>query len=205
MLVMIDGGSLYMPLFSGVMWETIDIPVDDIEQIEVVRGPGAVMWGPNAVNGVINIITKKASDTTGLRTSVGAGNDVRPSIDLSWGAKTGDRLAYRISARTEMREGADDSPGYYLLNRSILRAPLVHSLGEGLVSARFRVDANASARDQLMFEGMVYGIDRQDPIAIANDAGALMAVPGHSDYRGGNVGASWTRRTSAGSEGVLRF
>jgi len=51
MLVMIDGRSLYTPLFSGVMWDAIDVPLDDIEQIEVVRGPGAVMWGPNAVNG----------------------------------------------------------------------------------------------------------------------------------------------------------
>ncbi len=54
MLVMIDGRSLYTPLFSGVLWDMIDVPLENIERIEIVRGPGAVMWGPNAVNGVIN-------------------------------------------------------------------------------------------------------------------------------------------------------
>src|SRR5579871_4299261 len=71
MLVMIDGRSLYTPLFSGVLWDMLDVPLENIERIEIVRGPGAVMWGPNAVNGVINIITKKAADTQGVLVSAG--------------------------------------------------------------------------------------------------------------------------------------
>src|SRR5579862_975438 len=78
-LVMIDGRSLYTPLFSGVIWDSIGVPMQDIEQIEVVRGPGAVMWGPNAVNGVINIITRRARDTKGVQVSsvggIGLNND----------------------------------------------------------------------------------------------------------------------------------
>src|SRR5450755_3138430 len=79
-LVMIDGRSLYTPLFSGVIWDSIDVPLVDIEQIEVVRGPGAVMWGPNAVNGVINIITKRAKATKGAVVSVATGNELHGSI-----------------------------------------------------------------------------------------------------------------------------
>ena len=75
-LVMIDGRSLYTPLFSGVIWDSIDVPMEDIEQIEVVRGPGAVMWGPNAVNGVINIITRSARKTKGGQVASAGGNGV---------------------------------------------------------------------------------------------------------------------------------
>src|SRR5579884_4116359 len=73
-LVMVDGRSLYTPLFSGVIWDAIDVPLEDIDRIEVVLGPGAVMWGPNAANGVINIITRKARATEGSTVSIGAGN-----------------------------------------------------------------------------------------------------------------------------------
>src|SRR5664279_1289145 len=85
-LVMIDGRSLYTPLFSGVIWDSIDVPLQDIEQIEVVRGPGAVMWGPNAVNGVINIITSKARSTTGVQISETVGNSLRSQTEARWGA-----------------------------------------------------------------------------------------------------------------------
>ena len=90
---MIDGRSLYMPLFSGVIWDAIDVPLGDVEQIEVVRGPGAVMWGPNAVNGVINIITKKASQTKGTRVTASAGNETRSlECPLGCGSQRSRRL-----------------------------------------------------------------------------------------------------------------
>src|SRR5580704_9572905 len=75
-LVMIDGRSLYTPLFAGVIWDSINVSMEDIEQIEVVRGPGAVMWGPNAVDGVINVITKNARQTKGAVAAGTAGNEV---------------------------------------------------------------------------------------------------------------------------------
>ncbi len=93
-LVMIDGRSLYTPLFSGVIWESVDVPLADIERIEVVRGPGAVMWGPNAVNGVINIITKRAQSTPGKQVSVAAGNQLRGSAEARIG-EAWDHVAYR--------------------------------------------------------------------------------------------------------------
>jgi iron complex outermembrane receptor protein len=65
LMVMVDGRSVYTQTFGGVFWNVLDLPLEDIEQIEVIRGPGGSIWGANAVNGVINIITKKASETKG--------------------------------------------------------------------------------------------------------------------------------------------
>ncbi len=73
LLVLIDGRSVYSPLFSGVYWDAQDVVLEDVERIEVIRGPGATMWGANAVNGVINIISKSANDTQGTLLSGGGG------------------------------------------------------------------------------------------------------------------------------------
>ena len=75
LLVMIDGRSVYSPLFAGVHWDAIDIALEDIERIEVIRGPGAALWGANAVNGVINIITKRSGATQGQMLSVELGDE----------------------------------------------------------------------------------------------------------------------------------
>jgi iron complex outermembrane recepter protein len=74
LLVMVDGRTVYVPTFGGVSWDVLDIPLEDIDRIEVIRGPGATIWGGNAVYGVVNIITKKATDTHGTMIVAGAGN-----------------------------------------------------------------------------------------------------------------------------------
>ena len=89
LLVLQDGRSMYSPLYSGVYWDMNDTDLNSIERIEVIRGPGATMWGSNAVNGVINIITKKAEDTQGGQLDAVAGN-VRTEGTLSYGGTTGD-------------------------------------------------------------------------------------------------------------------
>ena len=77
LLVLVDGRSVYSPMFSGVVWEALDVPLDNIERIEVIRGPGASVWGANAVNGVINIITRSAFDTLGGKATLAAGTEMR--------------------------------------------------------------------------------------------------------------------------------
>ena len=84
--VLVDGRSVYSPLFSGVFWEIQDLLLDDVERIEVIRGPGATMWGANAVNGVINVITRSAVATPGTLLRVGAGFEERAFVALRHGA-----------------------------------------------------------------------------------------------------------------------
>ena len=98
LLVLIDGRSVYNPLFSGVYWDMQDVPLQNIERIEVISGPGATLWGANAVNGVINIITRSSAQTQGASLEVGAG-DFAQSTTAQIGGKLGDNLTYRLYAK----------------------------------------------------------------------------------------------------------
>ena len=138
-LVMIDGRSLYTPLFSGVIWDAVDVPMSDIEQIEVVRGPGAVMWGPNAVNGMINVITKKAQQTKGAQVTASAGNETR-SLETRWGAAPNDKIAYRVWGKLDERTPAYGSPGEYYFDTFSYRDPSIRNLDTATGRMGFRVD-----------------------------------------------------------------
>jgi iron complex outermembrane recepter protein len=102
MLVMIDGRTVYSPLFSGVFWNAIDYTLEDIERIEVVRGPGATLWGANAVNGVVNIVTRRAHDTTGTYLQVGSGNEDPAAAEVRYGGRVGGS-AYRVYGKYAVR------------------------------------------------------------------------------------------------------
>jgi len=114
LLVMIDGRTVYTPAFSGVYWDVQDTLLDDIDRIEVIRGPGATVWGANAVNGVINIITKKASDTLGGLVSAGGGNQEFMG-GLRWGAQIGELghgrayLTYHKQDSFELHQTGEDA------------------------------------------------------------------------------------------------
>lgn len=110
MLVMIDGRSVYSPLFSGVFWDVQDLLLEDIERIEVISGPGSTIWGTNAVNGVINVITRKAHDSTGSYGRLGAGNDERVAA-ARFGARLPNGGAYRLYAKYAGHDDLENEAG----------------------------------------------------------------------------------------------
>ena len=100
LLVLIDGKTVYTPVFSGVFWDSLDTILADIDRIEVIRGPGATLWGSNAVNGVINIITKTAQSTQGTYFSALYGNQEDGSVEARYGGQLNNDAFYRLYAKT---------------------------------------------------------------------------------------------------------
>ncbi len=142
-LVLIDGRIVYSPLTAGVYWEVQDYILEDIDRIEVIRGPGGTIWGPNAVNGVINIITKSSKETLGGLASGGAGNIEQGFGEARYGASYGPDFTYRVYGK-----------GFSL-------APEYHSDGINYDSwqagqAGFRMDWNKGARDSYTLSGDGY-------------------------------------------------
>ena len=99
LLVLIDGRSVYTPSFSGVYWDAQDIVMENIDRIEVIRGPGATMWGANAVNGVINIITKRSGGASGLGGGLSAGNRERNNAVIQYSGSASENLSYRVNVK----------------------------------------------------------------------------------------------------------
>lgn len=97
--VLVDGRSVYSPTFSGVMWEALEVPLENIKQIEIIRGPGAALWGSNAVNGVINIITRTAFETQDTKLGLGGGSELEKYAFVRHGWERGEDEAVRVYAR----------------------------------------------------------------------------------------------------------
>jgi iron complex outermembrane recepter protein len=204
-LVMIDGRSLYTPMFSGVIWDAVNVPLGDVEQIEIVRGPGAVMWGPNAVNGVINIITRKSRATTGGYLMAASGNQLQGSAEARWGAAPNDRLSYRFWGKADYLTPAFSSPGVFALYGTSYIGSHIENLDEGSLSLGVRLDGQINSRNEWMLQASLFRTDRQDVLALPSVQPNYSRLAGNTDYRGGFIQGSWTRVQSAGNESVLRF
>ena len=141
LLVLIDGRAVYTPTYSGVFWDAQDVPLDSIARIEVIRGPGATVWGTNAVNGVISIITKSARDTQRGVVTANGGTLEHIGGMIRYGGPLGNRGAYRV-----FTDGFE--MGHFLTPE--------HLNGEDdwyIFHAGFRADAQVSAKDSLTLEG----------------------------------------------------
>ncbi|HVH68545.1 MAG TPA: TonB-dependent receptor, partial [Gemmatimonadales bacterium] len=175
LLVLIDGRTVYTPLFSGVFWDVQDVPLSEVDRIEVISGPGATLWGTNAVNGVINIITKDAKDTQGALLSGGGGTELRGLGAGSYGGALGSAARFRVYAKGFTRQPT-------LLPNGQGRGDDWHA-GQG----GFRMDWDASKASHLTLQGDVYD--------------GRISQPGTSDIAvtGGNVMARWGHTISANS------
>ena len=191
LLVLIDGRSVYTPLFSGVYWDVQDVMVEDVERIEVILGPGAAAWGANAVNGVINVITKSAADTQGTLVSVLAGEEER-ILALRYGGEMEDGH-WRAFAKTSERQA--------------LVTPGNDSAGDesDLDHAGFRADWQPLAGDEITLQGDWYAGDEH----LTADLPSLASPPfvtqvGNDEVAGGNLLLRWTRELGPDDELVIQ-
>jgi iron complex outermembrane recepter protein len=138
LLVMIDGRSVYTPLFSGVFWDVQDTLLEDIDRIEVIRGPGGTLWGANAVNGIINIITKHSIDTQGALLSLGGGAADGPSAAGRYGGSFGHNGYYRVFGKTFDRPpsigGAHPTEDAWSVGRAGFRADWASRAGDNFTA-----------------------------------------------------------------------
>jgi len=119
LLVLVDGRSVYESGYGGVIWDVQDMAMEDIDRIEVIRGPGASLWGANAVNGVINIITKSAKETQGTLVSVTGGTFDQPTTTVRYGGQLATNLYYRVYGKFSNRDGLETSTGQDAPDRTL--------------------------------------------------------------------------------------
>jgi iron complex outermembrane receptor protein len=183
LLVLIDGRSVYSPLFAGVYWDAQGILLEDVDRIEVISGPGGTLWGGNAVNGVVNIITKSSKETRGLYASATAGTFTKDIGSLHFGGNVGNNFSYRAYAQrndygnTVLPTGKDNKDKW------------------GTTQGGFRMDWNAAKINAFTVEGDLYG---------GNEYNAPTGTPGKSTMEGQNIKGQWSRTFSDKSNLLLQ-
>lgn len=180
MLVLIDGRTVYTPLFSGVFWGVQDVVLEDVDRIEVIRGPGAALWGANAVNGVINIITKTSAETPGGLAVIRGGTNVGQTI-VQYGGKAGVNAAYRVYGK------------YSYFGPQVFATGVTAHDRLSRAQTGFRIDWTSPARTTLTLQGDAYGgrsglFDRPD---ISHRGGNVLGRLSHTYASGSQLQFQW--------------
>ena len=193
LLVLVDGRSVYSPETAGVNWEAQDISLDEIERIEVIRGPGGTLWGANAVNGVINIRTKSASASQGFRWTASGGTQELGLSSARYGGKLGTHGFFKIYAQYNERSGlrlANNEPANDVQKN---------------VRSGFRFDWQGLKKDNFTLQGEIFNSPlRENSLAVSLHA--PLVLPGNvaGEYSGAHAIGRWQHKFSPGSESLLQ-
>jgi len=174
LLVMIDGRTVYTPLFGGVYWDVQNVLLEDIDRIEVISGPGGALWGANAVNGVINIITKSAEDSQGLYASATGGSSLQDAVAARYGGTVGSDASFRVYGQRMDQNSSELSSGASAKD------------AWDMMQAGFRMEYTPSAVSTLTLQGDGYGGDE--------------GVPTSTNVNGQDILGRWTRTFSDKSD-----
>jgi iron complex outermembrane receptor protein len=190
LLVMIDGRSVYTPAYSGTYWDMQNVLLEDVDRIEVIRGPGGTLWGANAVNGVINIITKRSQDTLGTLVRVGVGNQEKLSTAGRYGSTIGSSAFGRLYVTTRDRgsnvladNGQDGNDDWSNMQTG------------------FRMDGMVGAKNEWTLQGDLYknkGDQIVSPLWLEDFPYLVTGYNDYTDASGGNLNGSWQRRFTGG-------
>ena len=189
LLVLLDGRVIYESRFPGVYWDAQDVVLEDLDRIEVIRGPGATLWGTNAVNGVINIITKQPTDTRGTVVSTSIGTDERPTTSVRYGGALGANVRYRVYGK--------------LVNRNGLVDPAGARTDDGWTAGRggFAAEWDANAGDTITIQGDRSDLSGREYVKQADLVPPFSRIVNADfDSRGTNVTGRWRHEISKTSE-----
>jgi len=160
LLVLIDGRTVYTPLFSGVIWDVQNVMLEDVDRIEVISGPGGTLWGANAVNGVINIITKDAEETQGWFVDAGGGTELQDFGDVRYGGQLAPNVYYRVY-------GSYFDEGNEVYSSGTLRGKMTGSPADDSWSqgrGGFRIDTDGPSDDKFTLQGDYYNGSANEPL-----------------------------------------
>src|SRR6266581_1364956 len=194
LLVLIDGRSVYTPLFSGVYWNVEDVMLEDVDRIEVIRGPGATLWGANAVDGVINVITKKAKSTQSAVVTAGAGTEERAAGGVRYGGKLGDNTYYRAYTK------------YFDWGPSAYPSGMTAHDGWDALRGGFRADWTPAGANSLTLQGDIYRTRFDETLTVASlSAPYSNTFPNDGKYSGGNILGRWNHASEGSSMSLQMY